>query len=103
MTASHTALSRTDYAAALIVLVPVALYLMRRMGNFAEALIILGTAALVVFVLPHVPHSPVAILAHPGRKPTTAETDWVMGLAFLLPLVLGAAYSEIRRRNRRGR
>ena len=88
---------------ALAVLVPLVLYGMHRLfGDLVPAVIMLGTAAFVIWVLPSVPHSPVACLAAHGKDPCTGtQLDWLAGLAFVLPAALAVAY-KTRRGDGRG-
>ena len=88
--------------AAVAVLVPLVLLVMRRIGDLVPAVIMLGTGAFVVWVLPSVPYSPVACLAAHGKDPCTGtQLDWLVGLAFVLPAALAVAY-KARRGDRRG-
>ena len=86
----------TSALVALAVLVPLALRVMRRLGDLVPVLIILGTAALTVYVLPAFPHSPVACLAARRGCTTDREIPWVIGLAFVLPIGLAVAYKTLR-------
>ena len=86
----------TSALIALAVLVPLGLRAARRLGDLVPVLIILGTAAFTVYVLPAFPHAPVACLATRQGCTTDPELNWVIGLAFLLPVGLAVAYKTLR-------
>lgn len=63
----------------LVVLVPVFLFLMRKIGDLVPGLIALGTSAAAIYLVP-----------------PTFPVDWQMGLIFVLPLAAACAYKAIR-------
>ena len=84
--------------AALIILVTLALWLARRHGDLAPALLFLAAAAFVVFAVPKFPGSPIACLdVKPKGCTTSRQTDWLMALAFLVPLVVSGTWHPLRR------
>ena len=87
--------------AALAVFVLLVLFVMRRVGDLVPAVIMLGTAAFVVWVLPYFPGSPVAFLNDPHANPSQGQLDWLVGLAFVGPVALAAGY-KARRGDKRG-
>jgi hypothetical protein len=64
---------------ALVVLVPVFLFLMRKIGDVVPGLLALGLAVAAVYLVP-----------------PTFPVDWQMGLIFVLPLFAACVYKAIR-------
>ncbi len=96
MTAHH-ALPRGDIIIALVILVPLVLFAMQRwFGDGIPAVIILGTAAFVIFVLPGFPGSPVAFLDDPHPHPSQSQLTWLESLAFIVPVALAVGYKALR-------
>lgn len=73
---------------ALIVLVPLFLFLMRKIGDVVPGLLALGTGAAAVFLVP-----------------ATAPVDWQIGLIFVMPLLVACVYKAVRgdKRGTKGR
>jgi hypothetical protein len=56
----------------------------------------LGAAVVVIFVLPHVAHSPVACLRSAGGCTGGSQLDAVMAGAFVLPAAAAAGWRRLR-------
>jgi hypothetical protein len=93
--AAHPASPGTAfYVTALVVVAPLALYLLRRVGDVVPGLIFVGLAVLAFWVVPTFPRSPVACLQHDTCG--SQQTPWVFGLVFLAPLAGAVAYKMLR-------
>lgn len=97
-TAQH--LTRPEIAIAVAAVAVILLYVMHRVfGDFWPAVIMIGGAALMIWVAPLVPHSPVSCVA-PRNHCSPAQIDhqapWMLGLIFLLPLMLAVWYKSRR-------
>jgi hypothetical protein len=86
--------------AALIVLIPLGLFLARRAGDALPWLAAVAVAAFVIFVIPSVPGSPVACMDH-RSNPCAGHINAVIGLAFVLPLCV-AVIIKMARGDKRG-
>ena len=90
---------------ALMILVPLALYLFSRMGELRYAVIMLAVAAVAVLIVPHIPGSPIACLAVHAKhgNPCARRQAWVIILCFAVPLAVAGEATGcgfIRRRRR---
>ena len=79
----------------LIVLIPLGLFLGRRVGDLVPMLAFLAVAAVDIFAVPSVPGSPVACIDHHGN-PCTGHMNAVIGLAFVLPLCVAVIIKMLR-------
>jgi hypothetical protein len=88
---------------ALIIVLPVAAWLWYRTGELVPMLIMLAIAVGAIFVVPQVPHSPLACMRTGGHC-GQAQTPWMLGLV-VLTLCAGLLYKRARgdRRGVKGR
>ena len=83
------------FGIAALVGIPLVLIMMGRLGDLVPGLLFLGIAAFDIFVLPGIPGSPDACMAH-HNDPCTGKTAWIFGLCFLIPGIVAVAYKEMR-------
>lgn len=82
---------------AAVILVALVIPLLRKLGDVLPWFAALGTAVIAIFLAPMVPHSPVACLATAGGAHcTAADTNWVIGLVFVLPIWVAVAIKMMR-------
>lgn len=99
---------------ALLVLIPLTLWLGKRTGVGASFLVAIATAFFMGFVVPHIPGSPIACLdldrapaagqstsAWLASNPCAAHMDAVYYLNLAVPLLAGFAWAEVRDFRRR--
>lgn len=75
----------------------IAVLIGRRIGDTVPMLLMLLTGVFMVFAAPKFPGSPIACLDVKPRGCTTSQQiDWVMALAFLVPMAVAVAYKTLR-------
>ena len=99
---THTTL---DIGIALLVFIPLTLFLGARIGEGVPFLLAIIAAAFMAFVVPRVPGSPIACLdRHPAAgNPCAGHMDWIWALNILTPLGVAIVVGEVRDHRRWGR
>jgi hypothetical protein len=85
----------------LVIVIAYVAFMQKFFDDGIPVAIALGVAAFSVFVLPKVPHSPVACLSHKATPCTGSHLDAVMWAAFVVPLIAAVLY-KMRRGDKRG-
>jgi hypothetical protein len=94
-----------DIGIALLVFIPLTLFLGARIGEGVPFLLAIVIAAIMAFVVPRVPGSPIACLdRHPAAgNPCAGHMTWIWVLNIAAPLGIAAVAGEVRDHRRRGR
>jgi hypothetical protein len=82
--------------AVVLVAVVLVLVLLSRIGDLVPGVLMLGTAALAVFVLPSMPGSPDACLNIHHGDPCHGHTTALIWLVFVIPICLAVVYKALR-------
>jgi hypothetical protein len=83
------------YLLALLVIGPIALWLLHKVGDVVPGLLFIAVAAFDIWIVPDVPHSPVACInGHPVCGPS--QEPWLIALVFVVPGVFMLIYKAVR-------